>query len=106
MGEEKEKKIEERKKILGEWDEEEDNEAEAEEKKKVKETLGEDSDQSDMESDQEAYFQDDNINNFHDDDSDEELFEDDTNNVSKIIEDLEKDENGKDEVEPEPEKNT
>ena len=59
-----------------------------------------------MESDQEAYFQDDNINNFHDDDSDEELFEDDTNNVSKIIEDLEKDENGKDEVEPEPEKNT
>lgn len=117
--EEKEKKIEERKKILGEWDEEEDNEAEVEEKKKVKETLGEDSDQSDMESDQEAYFQDDNINNYHEDDSDEELFQDD-NNVSKIIENLEKEEeeedlekekeneNGKDEevVEPEPEKNT
>ena len=41
--------------MLGEWDEEEDGEAE--EKKKIKETLGENSDNSEVESDQEAYYQ-------------------------------------------------
>ena len=83
--------MEQRNKILGEWDEEEDNEAEVEEKKKVKENLGEtvDSDMSEIESDQEAYFQDDNINNYHGDDSDEEFFEDKNNKISDLIDKME-----------------
>ena len=83
--------MEQRNKILGEWDEEEDDEAEVEEKKKVKENLGEtvDSDMSEIESDQEAYFQDDNINNYHGDDSDEEFFEDKNNKISDLINKME-----------------
>ena len=83
--------MEQRNKILGEWDEEEDDEAEVEEKKKVKENLGEtvDSDMSEIESDQEAYFQDDNINNYHGDDSDEEFFEDKNNKISDLINSME-----------------
>lgn len=76
LAKEQEKKIEERKKILGEWDDEEDGEAEAEEKKKIKESLkdkDQGSDQSEAESDQEAYFQDDNV---HMDDEDDEIFQD------------------------------
>ena len=57
MAKEQKKKLEERKKILGEWDEEEDGEAEAEEKKKIKDLTMNNSDGSDIESEQEAYFQ-------------------------------------------------
>ena len=57
MAKEQKKKLEERKKILGEWDEEEDGEAEAEEKKKIKDLTANNSDGSDIESEQEAYFQ-------------------------------------------------
>ena len=57
MAKEQEKKLAERKKILGEWDEEEDGEQELEEKRKIKENIGDDSELSDVESDQEAYFQ-------------------------------------------------
>ena len=55
MAKEQEKKLEQKKKILGEWDEEEDGEAEAEEKKKLKETLN--NSDYDSDSEQEAYFQ-------------------------------------------------
>ena len=57
MAKEQKKKLEERKKILGEWDEEEDGEAEAEEKKKIKDLTMNNSDGSDIESEQEAHFQ-------------------------------------------------
>lgn len=83
---EQEKKLAERKKILGEWDEEEDGEAEAAEKKKIKENLGEgESDHSEAESDQEAYFQDDNIqgNTYMDEDDEEEFFEDEKDKAKK-----------------------
>ena len=78
--------------FAGEWDEEEDNEAEVEEKKSLKEKLGDDadSDASEVEADQEAHFQDDNINNYHGDESDEELFEDE--DLTKKIEESKKNE--------------
>lgn len=75
---EQEKKLQ-KKKILGDWDEEEDGEAEKEEKKKIKANIegAEDSEMSEAESDQEAYFQDDNIQgNVYGDEDDEELFQD------------------------------
>lgn len=85
LAQEQEKKREERKQILGEWDEEE--EGEAEEKKKIKETLGGDkwdSDTSDEEDEQEAYFQEDNVQgNVY---GDEEEEEEEAEEVEKEVE--------------------
>merc|ERR1711936_605304 len=62
--------------------------AEVEEKKKMKQNIGDDADaddESDAESDQEAYFQDDNIQGNYYDEDDDEIYEEEKKSVDKIL---------------------
>lgn len=77
---EKEKKEEERQKILGEWSEEE--EGEAEERRRINETLGKSSDNSDDDSDREAFLGDDHVHGYDDEDEEEPM---DTDEPTKEV---------------------